>query len=205
MRAQNVSLAVATLMSAMAAVSFTGAAGAAESGDSTRPELALEARVKRQEDVEAIRRVLREYGRRLDAGDLKGYADLFAADGEWIGGFGKVKGHDAIQPFMEKNMRTPLPSVEGAAAAAPPRPGPRGVHLMTNDIIDVNGDHATAWSKWTYLIRTADNKPAIALEGHYDDELIRENGQWKFQRRTVTGDIPYSEPPQDGKPTIPGR
>jgi len=192
---------------ALVAVSASGGlVSAARSAEMTmaapKTGATLEARVKRQEDIEAIRTVLREYGRRLDAGDLKGYAELFAADGEWIGGFGKVKGRDNIQPFMEKNMRTPLPSVEGAAATAPPRPGPRGAHLMTNEIIDVNGDHATAWSRWTYLIRNADNKPAPALVGHYDDEFVRENGQWKFQRRTVSGDIPYSEPPKDGKPTI---
>jgi hypothetical protein len=103
---------------------------------------------------------------------------------------------------MEKNMRTPLPSVEGAAATAPPRPGPRGVHLMTNEIIEVSGDRATAWSRWTYVIRSADNKPVPALAGHYDDEFVRENGGWKFKRRSVGGDIPYSEPPKDGKPTI---
>ena len=191
---------------ALAAVS--GSAGvvsvarAAEMATPVAGVASLEARVQRHEDIEAIRGVLREYGRRLDAGDLKGYAELFATDGEWIGGFGKVKGRDNIQPFMEKNMRTPLPSVEGAAANAPPRPGPRGVHLMTNDIIEVHGDRATAWSRWTYVTRTADNKPAMALAGHYDDEFVRENGQWKFARRTVSGDIPYSEPPKDGKATI---
>ena len=155
----------------------------------------IEARLKVQEDTEAIRRVLREYGKTLDAGDLRAYANLFAVDGEWVGGFGTVKGRDAIAPYMEKNMRTPLPSVEGtAAAAAPPRPGPRGVHLMTNEIIDVNGDRASSWSKWTYITRSADNKPVIALEGHYDDTYVREKGQWKFQRRVVTSDIPFSDP-----------
>ena len=197
----------ATVGVALVAVSASGGlVSAARAADlaiaAPKSGATLEARMKRQEDIEAIRTVLRAYGRRLDAGDLKGYAELFAADGEWIGGFGKVKGRDNIQPFMEKNMRTPLPSVEGAAATAPPRPGPRGAHLMTNEIIDVNGDHATAWSRWTYVIRNADNKPAPALVGHYDDEFVRENGQWKFQRRTVSGDIPYSEPPKDGKPTI---
>ena len=194
---------VAAAAAVVVSAGVTSVARAAESASPAAPAFeSLEARVKRQDDIEAIRRVLREYGRRLDAGDLKGYAELFAADGEWIGGFGKVKGRENIQPFMEKNMRTPLPSVDGAATTAPPRPGPRGVHLMTNEIIDVQGDRATAWSRWTYVTRTGDNKPSMALAGHYDDELVRENGQWKFQRRTVSGDIPYSQAPQDGKPTI---
>ena len=77
-------------------------------------------------------------------------------------------------------------------------PGPRGVHLMTNEIIEVNGDRATAWSKWTYMIRTADNKPVPRLEGHYDDSSCVRTVEWKFlKRRTVWGDIPYSEPPRE--------
>ena len=161
----------------------------------------IETRLQRQEDTEAIRRVLREYGRRLDAGDLQGYANLFSVDGEWIGGFGAVKGRAQIAPFMEKNMRTPLPSVEGqAAASAPPRPGPRGVHLLTNEIIDLNGDRATVWSRWTYMSRSADNKPVPVLVGHYDDVMVRENGDWKIRKRVVSGDIPYSEPPAADKP-----
>jgi uncharacterized protein (TIGR02246 family) len=161
--------------------------------DASTAGMTLEARVKQGEDVESIRRLLREYGRRLDAGDLRGYADLFAVDGEWIGGFGAVKGRANIEPFMAKNMRNPLP-IEGAPAAVA-RPGPRGAHLMTNEIIDVKGDRATAWSKWTYLSRNAENRPVPVIVGHYDDTLVRENGEWKFQKRLVWGEIPYAEPP----------
>jgi len=74
------------------------------------------------------------------------------------------------------------------------------VHLMTNEIIEIKGDHATSWSKWTYITRTAENKPAIALEGHYDDTFVRENGEWKFLRRVVSGDIPFAEPPTTATP-----
>ncbi len=137
--------------------------------------------------------MLREYGRRLDAGNLQGYAELFATDGEWIGGFGAVKGRANIASFMQKSMSTPLP-VEGPATAAA-RPGPRGAHLMTNDIIEVNGDRATAWSRWTYLSRNAESRPVPVMVGHYEDTLVRENGAWKFLKRVVWGDVPYAEPP----------
>ncbi len=61
---------------------------------------------------------------------------------------------------------------------------------MTNEIIDVKGDQATAWSKWTYLSRNAENRPVPVIVGHYDDTLVRENGEWKFQKRVVWGEIP---------------
>src|ERR1044071_4331858 len=57
-------------------------------------------------DKEAIEYVLLEYGRALDARDFKAYSSLFASDGEWIGGFGSVKGPANIKAFMEKNMGT---------------------------------------------------------------------------------------------------
>lgn len=191
LRGAHVALSFAAAFLSPVVVAQSGSSPAAASAQSTT----LEARLQRQEDTEAIRRLLREYGKRLDAGDLQGYARLFAADGEWIGGFGSVKGRDRIAPFMEKNMSGPPPWESQASASAPPKPGPRGVHLMTNEIIEVNGDRATAWSKWTYMARNADNRPFAVMVGHYDDVLVRENGEWQFLRRVVSGDIPFSEAP----------
>ncbi len=143
-------------------------------------DASLATRVQRLEDTEAIRTVLLNYGRYLDARDFASYARLFAKDGEWIGGFGTVKGPAAIQEFMEKNL-----------------PGPnRGntYHILSNFIIDVHGDTATAWSRWTFLVPSADNKPQPAQGGRYQDTLVRENGQWKFQRREAFNDIPAGGP-----------
>jgi hypothetical protein len=190
------------LRGALAALAFTlvSPVGAAQSGSTpaaaaSSHSASLEARLQRQEDTEAIRRVLREYGKRLDAGDLQGYARLFAVDGEWVGGFGSIKGRDKIAPFMEKNMSGPPPWEGPAAASAPPKPGPVGVHLMTNEIIEVNGDRATAWSKWTYMARNAETRPFPVMVGTYEDVLVRENGEWKILRRVVSGDIPFSAAP----------
>lgn len=182
-----------TLVSPFVAAQSGGAAPTAAASAQLE---ALAARLQRQEDTEAIRRLLREYGKRLDAGDFQAYAQLFAADGEWVGGFGSVKGRDHIAPFMEKNMSGPPPWEGPAAASAPPKPGPVGVHLLTNEIIDVDGDRATAWSRWTYMARNAEGtRPFPVIVGTYQDVLVRENGEWKFLRRVVSGDVPFSEAP----------
>ena len=142
----------------------------------------LASRVQRLEDMEEIRIVLTEYGRTLDARDFAAYSHLFAKDGQWVGGFGTVQGPSAIQAFMEENIGT----------------GPNkahNFHLLTNFVIEVHGDTATAWSHWTFVVPTADNKPVIAQSGRYDDLLIRENGHWKFKRRTASNDIPSGGPP----------
>lgn len=143
----------------------------------------LAARLERMEDVEAIRNVLISYGRTLDAHDFGAYSRLFAKDGEWVGGFGTVKGPAAIEEFMTKNI------------GAPGKPGGT-YHLLTNFLIDVKGDTATAWSRWTFVTPGADRKPAMAQGGHYEDTLVREAGHWKFKRREAFTDIPASGPVQ---------
>ena len=138
---------------------------------------ALAARLQRLEDTEEIRNLLLDYGRFLDARDLHAYSQLFAKDGEWVGGFGSAKGPDGILAFMEKNLGT----------------GPnRGntFHILSNFVIDVKGDTATAWSRWTFVTPGADGKPVISQAGRYDDTLVRENGKWRFKRRTASSDIP---------------
>lgn len=141
----------------------------------------LATRIQRLEDIEEIRVLLLNYGRYLDAHDFAAYSHLFAKDGVWTGGFGSVQGPAAIQTFMEKNI-----------------PGPNRdhtFHLLSNFVIEVHGDTATAWSRWAYVTPNAEKRPAMAKAGHYDDLLVRENGRWKFQKRVAGNDIPAMEPP----------
>ena len=140
----------------------------------------LAARVQRLEDIEEIRTVLLDYGRYLDSRDFAAYSRLFAKDGEWVGGFGTVQGPAAIQAFMEKNIAGPN----------------RGntFHILSNFEIEVHGDTAKAWSRWTFVTPGADKKPAMSQAGRYDDTLVRENGHWRFKRRTASNDIPVPEP-----------
>ncbi len=145
----------------------------------TKPTVAD--RLQRLEDQEEIRLVLTNYGRFLDARDFASYSRLFAKDGEWIGGFGTVKGPAEIQAFMEKQVSGPNKG--------------NTYHILSNFEIEVHGDTATAWSRWAYITPGADGKPVIAQGGRYDDTLVRENGTWKFQRRTASNDIPSAPPP----------
>lgn len=142
----------------------------------------IESRLQRLEDIEAIRRVLTDYGRFLDARDFASYSRLFAKDGEWVGGFGTVKGPAAIQAFMEKNIAGPNTA--------------HNYHVLSNFEIEVHGDTATAWSRWTFVVPGADQKPAMAQGGRYEDLLVREDGRWKFKRRTAANDLPAAGPVQ---------
>ena len=134
----------------------------------------LEARLRVLEDKEQIAQVLIDYGRHLDSRNLAAYASLFAEDGEWVGGFGTVKGRASIQAFMEKNMGT-----------GPNKAG--NYHIMSNFAITVTGDTATSWSRWAFVV-PGQSGAAISQAGRYDDTFVREGGVWKFKRRTASND-----------------
>ena len=139
---------------------------------------ALAARVRVLEDREDIRALILAYGWAHDHRDYKTFASLFATNGEWIGGFGSAKGPDAIFALMDKNIgHHPLPEGSGT------------FHVLTNDQIEIDGDRASATTKWLYITAGDDNAPKPTYLGHYDDQFIRENGEWKFLRRQSFSDI----------------
>ena len=123
----------------------------------------IEARLQRLEDREAIRDLLMEYGRTA------------RSVGEWNGGMGVARGPEAIRKLMEE-------SITGKPGA--------NFHIFNNEMIDVDGDRATAVTKWTFIVKGKDGRPQSVYLGHYNDTLIREDGRWKFLQRKVSSDIP---------------
>lgn len=150
-----------------------GASGAAQSRPSAAGD-SVSARLQRFEDKEEIQNLLLDYGRHLDSRDFAAYSRLFARDGEWVGGFGSVSGPANIQAFMEKNMGT-----------APNKA--KNYHLLSNFVITVTGDTATAWSRWAFVV-PGERGAAISQAGRYDDTLVREDGRWRFKRRVASND-----------------
>ncbi|MBT2189104.1 nuclear transport factor 2 family protein [Sphingobium nicotianae] len=158
----------------------------------TSSATALEKRVRVLEDQQEIRQVLIRYGEYLDARDYAGYASLFAKDGVSSSGFGSATGPAAIQAILEKNLGKPEPGFVNKS----------NFHLMTTEVVQVDGDKATARSRYLFMTASPDGKPVAALAGRYVDQLVRENGVWKLYRRTSHGVIPY----RDGNnPNLPPR
>jgi 3-phenylpropionate/cinnamic acid dioxygenase small subunit len=63
-------------------------------------------------------------------------------------------------------------------------------------VVHVDGDRATARSRYTVFEASPANRPAAVHSGRYEDELVREAGGWKIRRRITHGVIPYRAPPQ---------
>jgi SnoaL-like domain len=138
----------------------------------------LAARVQVLEDREAIRALILAYGAAHDHRDYRTFSNLFATAGEWVGGLGSAKGPQAIFELMDRTIgHDPKPNGSGT------------YHVMTNDQIEIDGDNASATTKWIYITPGDDGAPKMVFLGHYDDQFIRENGEWKFLRREAPADI----------------
>ena len=146
-------------------------------------EGSLEQRVRAMEDEKQIRDLMVEYGLHLDTLDFAAYSQLFAREGEWNGqttGYIPVKGPANIRATMEKAFAERTYEADRVT----------NVHLVTNIKIEVDGDRATGYSKYTVLSRNESDVPYVRINGHYDDVFIREDGRWKFLSRSARRDIP---------------
>lgn len=142
--------------------------------------LTLEQRLQRVEDELAIRKVLVTYPVTQDAHDYDGYASLFATQGEWVYGPNVYKGRAAIkQMLIDLYGPTPPGYVNGES-----------VHISFNAEVSIDGDRATAHTRHLLLMRSDSGLPEPMLHGRYDDELIREDGEWKILRRVDVPVIP---------------
>ena len=171
--------AVAISAGALSVYAFSWSAPAIAQGTKS----SLDVTVRALADKEQIHDLLIEYGHDRDTRDYVAYGKLFAKNGTWDGSLGLHKGPEEITAMLTHptSGRTPVPF------------DPKNVtsfHLMTNIVIQVNGDRGTAQSKWTFFTRGPDKRPVATLSGHYDDTVIREDGRWKFLSRVALNDIP---------------
>lgn len=105
----------------------------------TENQTALAERLQRLEDLEEIRQLFIDYGHYLDSGNFAAYGELFADEGEvLLGAIGRAKGPTAIEALMRQTM-------EGARGSS--------FHIVSNPIIELDGDQATTEVMWTVVAR----------------------------------------------------
>jgi uncharacterized protein (TIGR02246 family) len=141
----------------------------------------IEARLRRLEDAEEIRRLIQDYRRHLDRHDLVAYGHLFAAEGEWIGGTGYAKSPAGITAMLTERLPAPAPGPQSSW------------HLLTDPVIMVDGDRATGLLTWAWVGKGEGNVPVLRLLGTYEDTYVREQGRWRFRTRIALTNIPHKE------------
>jgi uncharacterized protein (TIGR02246 family) len=140
----------------------------------------LAARVQRLEDIMAIHQLFIDYGHALDAGDFDAYADLFAEDGEvLLGPMGRARGREEIKALMTK-------ALSGGVGSS--------FHIISSPQVQLDGDRASSQVMWSVVARDDNGRPSLTMIGHHRDDLVRENGRWKFARRRGFIDIPAALP-----------
>ena len=178
------------------AVAAAGCAPPGQEIEALRTKVAeLEGALGRLADIEAqlaelraqqeIRALFADYGRTLDERDFAAFGRLFARDAEFVGGgnTGVARGPDAIAAMLQNAIAQ---NAKGA-----------NLHIYSNDKIIVNGDRATATSRGAFVGEDETGAPRLLIYATYEDELVREEGRWKFQRRRIIGDIPG--PPNESR------
>jgi ketosteroid isomerase-like protein len=80
-------------------------------------------------------------------------------------------------------------SPEPASKEPAPAPSRRMHMLLTNPIIKIKGNTATAHVIWTGVMNEGIGKlPQVVEQGREDTELVKQNGKWLIKRRYITAD-----------------
>ena len=133
-------------------------------------DAALEVRLQRLEDIEAIRRLKHRYMAYADSGyDAKGIVTLMTPDAVWEGGdtFGRQEGAGAFATMVREVGK----KISFAA------------HLAVNEVIDVDGDSARGqwWLLMPCTVEGAEGGEAQWIIASYDDRLVKQDGRWLFK------------------------
>ena len=88
-------------------------------------------------------------------------------------------GREAIEAFyVESGNEEDAPAAQGT------------FHMMiSNPVIDVNGDTATAEFLWTGVLnQTIEGRPVLLEQGREYDLLVKQDGEWRIKKRVVIAD-----------------
>ena len=157
-------------MAALAALTLAGCNAHASSSAADPENRALLDRV-------AISDLLSRYYSNFGAESSLGFNDFYTDDAVFDVNGHVAKGKVGIQGIYA--------SLKGENPAA------RGTFhmLMTNPVIDVNGDTATARLLWTGILNTRiDAPPQFVEQGREYDKLVKKDGKWLIAKRVVIAD-----------------
>jgi ketosteroid isomerase-like protein len=133
----------------------------------------LAARVRRLEDVEAIKQLKARYCTICDDDhDPERITSVFSEDAIWEGrGIGRAEGHAAIRELFRGFQRAISYSQ----------------HMAVNPLIEVDGDTAKAVWYFFGLFTFRDGNLAKWQAARYHEDYVRVDGEWKIRHLRVKG------------------
>ena len=139
------------------------------------------------EDRALIEDLQARYMFAFDFHDVDKYVSLFTEDGivDIVGM--KWQGHKEIREMLE-SMAKKAPEDESKPVTKEEQElyPATGRHNITNVVIKIDGDRATGRAYWfNYGNRNPERKAVLSSYGHYEDEMVKVNGQWLFSKRLI--------------------
>jgi uncharacterized protein (TIGR02246 family) len=118
----------------------------------------------------------------FDFGDAEGYAGTFTPDGVLDYGGGQLKGRKAIADFIAAGRKR----TEEARAKTPAGERPSvGRHIISNIVVKIDGNKARGVAYWTHMTSGSNGRGTVDFFGHYEDEMVKVNGEWLFASRRI--------------------
>ena len=141
---------------------------------------------ERLEIERACERLIYEYSRALDLGDMSAAADFFAENGSMARPMmpdAVIQGRETIRASLLTRPKTLLTK-----------------HLATNVMVDVESRTSASGLSYLTMISTTpppDGKPPYVSQGpiyfgEFKDKFVRENGAWKFLERRGSIQMKFS-------------
>ena len=131
------------------------------------------------EDQLAIQQLVARYNHAIDSGDAEAYADTFTEDGVLDAGDLVLSGYEALYAFADSFAMT----------VRAPR------HIASNLVIDGDGDRAQLRAYvQLYGLDGVPPRQEVRASGIYTDTLVKEDGRWRFVRRTFVNDATTPPP-----------
>ncbi|HWB48185.1 MAG TPA: nuclear transport factor 2 family protein [Stellaceae bacterium] len=130
------------------------------------------------EDRAAIHDLFTRYCCALDNGEVETVVGCFTAGAVLKSPMVDLNGHAEIRAFAGR-------------FAAQRQAGTQFRHMVTNIAVSIDGDRATATAYLLVLI-SRDGGHRTLPPGRYECALLKEDGAWRFSRRTVFHDHEYT-------------
>lgn len=121
----------------------------------------LEAQVRKLADIEDIKTLMARYCHGIDKKDEAGFMSIWAEDADYVLPRGHGTGTEGIRQLVQKVWREV----------------PKCHHHITNPLIQIDGDHASAATDVFYYRLTADGV-RVLLSGCYAFSFVRRAGRW---------------------------
>jgi len=117
-------------------------------------------------DADAVRRLKHEYCHTIDAGEYEAWVSLFAEGGRFVrDDVDTYEGHDELAAFATEVFE---PAFEHTA------------HVVTNPVVDADGDEATGRWYLLFCYRDADGEVGWR-QARYEDRFRRVDGEWRIE------------------------